>query len=64
LKPGKFIVTGSSGQASSIKIWDTVNGVCLKAINGHDDSITSIKKIDPVTIASSSFDKTIKIWNW
>jgi WD40 repeat protein len=46
----------------TIRIWDTVNGILLKILNGHTDYIHALAVLPNNTLASGSNDKTIKIW--
>jgi hypothetical protein len=36
-----------------MKFWDLRTGICLKSIRAHDDTISSIIKIDNDTVGNS-----------
>jgi len=58
-----FLISCSRDQ--SIRVWDTLSGVCLQTITqGHTDWIKRIS-VSPngVYFASASNDETIIIWN-
>ena len=48
----------------TIKVWDTNNDYkCIRTLYGHDHNISSVTMIPSTDIiASSSSDKTIKLW--
>ena len=53
----------SSSSDKTIKIWKK-DGILLKTLDGHTDTVTDIS-FSPIEkyIASSSHDMNIKIWN-
>ncbi len=53
----------SCSQDKTIKIWDSVNGKCLKTLNGHKDGVSSLLLLEENILASSGLDKLILIWN-
>ena len=56
------IISGSYDD-KTIKIWDANTGECLKALEGHLDSIFSVAySPDGTKIISGSADETVKIW--
>jgi len=59
---GKSIVTGSTD--GTIRIWNAEDGLQKAALQGHTDSIVSIKfNSEGNLIASSSWDDTIRLWS-
>lgn len=49
---------------SNIEIWDVNKQKVYLTLTGHTDLVISLKLLnDGVTLASASFDKTIKTWN-
>ncbi|CAK85395.1 unnamed protein product (macronuclear) [Paramecium tetraurelia] len=57
-----IIASGSSD--TTIQITDLYSGKILKTLIGHSNIVWSIQMIDDDTIASSSTEGKIKIWNW
>ena len=59
---GQFLLT--SGADNAILIRDALTGEILKSLHGHASGLTSlIASPDGETIASSSADGTIRLWN-
>lgn len=53
----------ASSSINDIKLWSLHNYKCLATLTGHSKPITALIKLNKSNqIASSSFDKTIKIW--
>ena len=52
----------SASLDKTIKIWDIINGNCLKTLEGHSRGVNFLVKINGNTIASASGDITI-IWD-
>ncbi|XP_059511354.1 notchless protein homolog 1 isoform X1 [Stegostoma tigrinum] len=52
----------SASKDCSIRIWDTVLGLCDKILTGHTQSVTCVKWGGDGLIFSSSQDRTIKVW--
>jgi len=52
----------SSSKDTTIKIWDTLMGICARSLSGHAQSVTCIKWGGKNLIYSSSQDRTIKVW--
>ncbi|CAD8061506.1 unnamed protein product [Paramecium sonneborni] len=59
---GSIIASGSSD--ATIQITNFYTGEILKTLIGHANIVWSIQMIDDDTIASSSTEGKIKIWNW
>ena len=56
-----IIASGSSD--NTIKIWDLLNLKCIFSLEGHGNTISSIKMLNNNLLVSSSWDQTSKIWN-
>lgn len=55
---------GPGSADKTIKVWDVVQKKSVSTMAGHSDSISSIAWSSKMKqLASSSFDKTLKIWN-
>merc|ERR1712072_1434812 len=48
---------------TTIKIWDTSSGTCIKTLKGHTGWVYSLCLLTDGTLASGSGDKNIKIWD-
>ncbi|OJJ19103.1 hypothetical protein BKI52_20010 [marine bacterium AO1-C] len=59
-KEGKQII--SADKSGTIKVWDTSTGKCQQTLQGFKKPILDID-IREGTVAASSLDKTVKIWN-
>ena len=57
-----FSINSSSGDFS-IKIWNIGFEACLNTLNGHNDQVISLFKLDVGIIVSGSYDTSIKIWD-
>ena len=55
------IVTG--GDDKKIVVFDFPSWKEEKSLEGHNNSILKIVKIDPQKIVSGSFDMTLKLWS-
>ncbi len=51
----------SGGKDGHLRLWDTTNGSCLKAIPAHHFAIYDILRIDKFLVTASR-DKTLKTW--
>ncbi len=66
-KDGRFALTGDD--AGVVIYWDLKTGKKLRTINAHSGTVSGVKFInsksynDAIYIASSSNDKSLKIWN-
>lgn len=59
---GQFVVTG--GEKSCVNIW-SVSGKLFKSLEGHSDRVNhAVFSPNNLWIASASFDKTIRIWEF
>ncbi|CAF1024008.1 unnamed protein product [Brachionus calyciflorus] len=56
------LVSGSFGSAD-IKIWNTLDGSLKQSLLGHTRGICSLILLENDSIASGSYDRTIRIWN-
>lgn len=52
----------SSSKDTTIRIWDTIMGQCVRILSGHTQSITCLRWGGKDLIYSSSQDRTIKVW--
>lgn len=57
---GKLAATGDS---STLKIWDLVEGRCLAELNGHADIITAVRFLPDGTVLTGSHDGTLRWWD-
>ena len=56
-----IIASGSSD--NTIKIWDLTKLKCVLSLEGHENTVSSLKLLNNSFLASSSWDQTAKIWN-
>lgn len=47
----------------AIAIWDLASGSILKLLQGHTDRISALVELDDQTVAASSLDGVIYVWN-
>jgi WD40 repeat protein len=62
LLPGGYFASGLWN--GEVKIWDFSSFSCVNVLKGHDEGITSLTLLGDNRIASSSFDRTIIIWDY
>jgi WD40 repeat protein len=58
---GELIATCSGDR--SVKIWDTVTGMCLQTFEGHTATVYSVAFHRNNLLASVSHDKTLRLWD-
>ncbi|MFQ4146142.1 eIF2A-related protein [Chlorogloeopsis sp. ULAP02] len=59
---GRILASGSADQ--TIRLWDVVNGQCMKVLHGHAGMVTSVTfSPDSRILASTSYDHTVKLWD-
>jgi len=58
---GKFLV--SADQSGTIKVWNITTGKCTKTFRGFKKQLLDLD-ISTLTIAASSLDKTVKVWDY
>ncbi|KAL7959265.1 WD40-repeat-containing domain protein [Trichoderma compactum] len=57
-------VIASGSQDQTVKLWDPDTGLCLKTLEGHTKSISSVAWApDQKHVASASYDASVKIWD-
>ena len=61
-RDGESRYLASSSKDTTIKIWDTIMGTCVRSLTSHTQSVTCIKWGGKNLIYSSSQDRTIKVW--
>ena len=59
--PNDLLAIGSYDY--TVKVWDSEGIQCQANLKGHKGAIYSVSPLDRQRLASSSADKTIKIWN-
>ena len=52
----------SSSKDGDIRLWDTLNYVCLMSMTSHTLSVTCLRWSGSDLIYSASQDRTIKVW--
>lgn len=57
-----ILITGGPSAEPVVKIWDIEAQKCIHELEGHERQITAIIKLSEATIASSSWDGTVRIW--
>ena len=57
------LLSANSGE-STIKIWDTIKGINIVCLEGHDSDVNSVKwSNDSQLFASCGLDKTVRFWD-
>lgn len=57
-----MVLTGSSDNTMGVVNYKL--GIVLRTLKGHNDIIWDMELINEDTIASSSTEGNIKVWNW
>ncbi len=47
----------------SLRVWDSMTGVCQTVLRGHTDSINGVQELADGRILSWSGDKTLRLWD-
>jgi WD40 repeat protein len=55
-------VLASGSQDTTIRLWDTVTGECLKTLEGHTGPVFSVA-LNLEHLVSGSQDETIRLWD-
>lgn len=59
-----YLMSGSGGMDSSVKIWDPETGELVRNLEGHEQSVTAVADLgDECTVATAGLDGNIVIWN-
>eukprot|EP00500_Bicosoecida_sp_ms1_P004052 CAMPEP_0203807038 /NCGR_PEP_ID=MMETSP0115-20131106/839_1 /ASSEMBLY_ACC=CAM_ASM_000227 /TAXON_ID=33651 /ORGANISM="Bicosoecid sp, Strain ms1" /LENGTH=2508 /DNA_ID=CAMNT_0050715707 /DNA_START=176 /DNA_END=7698 /DNA_ORIENTATION=- len=53
----------SSGTDGVLRLWDYATGRCLRKLDGHKGSVTSLQWFLPGVAASGGSDGTVRVWN-
>lgn len=54
---------GLSGICDTVRLWETSNGQCIRAFNGHMESVNSVAlSADARWALSASDDETLRVW--
>ena len=58
-----ILLSANTGE-NTIKIWDTIKGINITCLEGHNSDVNSVKwSNDSQLFASCSLDKTIRFWD-
>ncbi|KAL3909381.1 MAG: hypothetical protein SGPRY_009449, partial [Prymnesium sp.] len=55
-------VVSCAGRDKSVRLLDPSDGCCLSRLEGHSDRVNSLARVDELTLASGSNDKSVRLW--
>lgn len=53
----------SGSHDTTVRVWDTASGICLRVLEGHTDAVYSVCFLGDGALASGSLDGTVRIWD-
>ncbi len=62
MSDNRFVISGFYD--TTLKLWNIINGTCVRTFQGHDGSITTVSiSNDDKYVISAAGDNTLKLWN-